>query len=31
MMGRIASFLDDDADAEAKPFGRCESGTRIGL
>lgn len=31
MIGRIASFLEDDAVAESSPFGRCESGTRIGL
>lgn len=31
MIGRIASFLEEEADAEANPFGRWESGTRIGL
>ena len=31
MIGKIASVLDDEDDAEASPFGRCESGTRTGL
>lgn len=31
MMGKIASFLEEDEAADARPFGRCESGTRIGL
>ena len=30
-MGRIASCFDEDEEADARPFGRCESGTRIGL
>ena len=31
MIGRMASFLDDEADADASPCDKCESGTRIGL
>lgn len=30
-MGNIASPLDEEAEAEARPLGRCESGTRTGL
>jgi hypothetical protein len=30
-IGRISFDLEDDSDAEARPFGRWESGTRIGL
>jgi hypothetical protein len=31
MIGKIASFFDEDEAADASPFGKCESGTRIGL
>jgi len=31
MIGKISFDLEDDCDADASPFGRCESGTRIGL
>lgn len=31
MMGSTASVLLDEEDAAARPLGRCESGTRIGL
>lgn len=31
MMGKIASFFEEDEAADARPFGKCESGTRIGL
>ena len=31
IIGKIASLLDDDEAADARPFGKCESGTRIGL
>ena len=30
-MGKMASVLAEVDEAEARPFGRCESGTRIGL
>jgi hypothetical protein len=31
MMGKISLDFDDDWYADARPFGRCKSGTRIGL
>ena len=31
MMGSTASVLLDEDDAAARPFGMCESGTRMGL
>ena len=31
MMGSTASVLLDEEEAAARPFGRCESGTRMGL
>jgi len=31
MIGKMASFFEDDEAADARPFGRCESGTRMGL
>lgn len=31
MIGKIASFFEDDEAADARPFGRWESGTRMGL
>ena len=31
MMGKIASVLVEDEDAEARPFSKCESGTLTGL
>ena len=30
-MGKMASLFDDDEVADARPLGKCESGTRIGL
>jgi hypothetical protein len=31
MMGNTASVLLDEDEAESRPCGRCESGTRMGL
>ncbi len=31
MIGRTASFFEDDLTAASRPWGRCESGTRTGL
>ena len=31
MMGKTASVLLEEDEAAARPFGRCESGTRMGL
>ena len=31
MIGKIAFVLEDDDSADARPFGKCESGTRMGL
>jgi hypothetical protein len=31
MMGKIASVFEDEDEADARPLGRCESGTRTGL
>jgi hypothetical protein len=31
MIGKIASFFEDDEAADARPLGKCESGTRMGL
>jgi hypothetical protein len=31
MMGSTASVLLEEEEAAARPFGRCESGTRMGL
>lgn len=31
MIGNTASFFGEDEAADSRPFGRCESGTRMGL